>query len=355
MQELFESSNGDFDIQKTHINDLGDYVITAGLSNNGILGKTDIKAKIFNANTITIDMFGNAFYRQFRYKMVTHARVFSLKSILSITQKQGIFLSSAMHFLKYNFGYENMCSWAKIKQEKISLPVKKDREIDFAFMEDFISQLEACRLSQLEAYLLVTGLKNYTLTPAEEQSLTDFQNGNIKWGEFKVVDLFDVKTSKKRFDANKVKVLQVGYPYVVRTALNNGIKGFLNENEKYLNLGNTISFGQDTATIFYQEKPYFTGDKIKILEPKHKFFGKKNAQFIITVMEQSFRAFSWGSSSFSEEVIKTQNIYIPIQKEEINFEYMETLISAVQKLVIKDVVEYADRKIEATREIIHKK
>ena len=355
MQELFESSNGDFDIQKTHINDLGDYVITAGLSNNGILGKTDIKAKIFNANTITIDMFGNAFYRQFRYKMVTHARVFSLKSILSITQKQGIFLSSAMHFLKYNFGYENMCSWAKIKQEKISLPVKKDREIDFAFMEDFISQLEACRLSQLEAYLLVTGLKNYTLTPAEEQSLTDFQNGNIKWGEFKVVDLFDVKTSKKRFDANKVKVLQVGYPYVVRTALNNGIKGFLNENEKYLNLGNTISFGQDTATIFYQEKPYFTGDKIKILEPKHKFFGKKNAQFIITVMEQSFRAFSWGSSSFSEEVIKTQNIYIPIQKEEINFEYMEILISAVQKLVIKDVVEYADRKIEATREIIHKK
>ena len=72
-------------------------------------------------------------------------------------------------------------------------------------------------------------------------------------------------------------------------------------------------------------------------------------------MEQSFRAFSWGSYSFSEEVIKTQNIYIPIQKEEINFEYMETLISAVQKLVIKDVVEYADRKIEATREIIHKK
>ena len=87
MQELFESSNGDFDIQKTHINDLGDYVITAGLSNNGILGKTDIKAKIFNANTITIDMFGNAFYRQFRYKMVTHARVFSLKSILSIMHR----------------------------------------------------------------------------------------------------------------------------------------------------------------------------------------------------------------------------------------------------------------------------
>ena len=152
MQELFESSNGDFDIQKTHINDLGDYVITAGLSNNGILGKTDIKVKIFNANTITIDMFGNAFYRQFRYKMVTHARVFSLKSILSVTQRQGIFLSSAMHFLKYNFGYENMCSWAKIKQEKISLPVKKDREINFEYMEILISAVQKLVIKDVVEY-----------------------------------------------------------------------------------------------------------------------------------------------------------------------------------------------------------
>ena len=33
---------------------------------------------------------------------------------------------------------------------------------------------------------------------------------------------------------------------------------------------------------------------------------------------------------------------------------METLISTVQKLVIKDVVEYTDRKIEATKKIINK-
>lgn len=64
-------------------------------------------------------------------------------------------------------------------------------------------------------------------------------------------------------------------------------------------------------SLFLSAKPFikWAGDKIKILEPKHKLFGKKNAQFIITVMEQSFRAFSWGSSSFSEEVIKTQYIY----------------------------------------------
>ena len=119
LEELFESSNGNFDIQKEHINGNGVYVITAGLTENGILGKTDIKAKIFDKNTITIDMFGNTFYRQFQYKMVTHARVFSLKPKFDITEKQGLFISNSFHFINKKFGYENMCSWVKIKDETI--------------------------------------------------------------------------------------------------------------------------------------------------------------------------------------------------------------------------------------------
>lgn len=350
MQELFESSNGDFDIQKTHINDLGDYVITAGLSNNGILGKTDIKAKIFNANTITIDMFGNAFYRQFRYKMVTHARVFSLKSILSITQKQGIFLSSAMHFLKYNFGYENMCSWAKIKQEKISLPVKKDREIDFAFMEDFISQLEACCLSQLEAYLLVTGLKNYTLTPAEEQALTDFQNGNIEWGEFNLEKLYGKSTRGKRLKS--ADRINGDLPFVTAGEAETGISAFI---------GNDVEiFAANTTTIDmfgsakYRNYEYGGDDHIAVVHTEK--INKYAAIFVTTAIHKSSYTgkFSYSRNFYAKDADEL-NIYLPVTNDIPDYPMMETLISAVQKLVIKDVVEYADRKIEATREIIHKK
>ena len=45
---MFVSSNGNFDIQKDHINNKGNYVITAGLSNNGIWGKTEVAAKILD-------------------------------------------------------------------------------------------------------------------------------------------------------------------------------------------------------------------------------------------------------------------------------------------------------------------
>lgn len=113
LKELFISENGDFDIQEKHINGRGNYVITSGTTNNGILGKTDVKAKIIKSNTITIDMFGNAVYRHFDYKLVTHARVFSLLPLFDMTFNIGMFISSAFHFLPIMFGYDRMCTWKK--------------------------------------------------------------------------------------------------------------------------------------------------------------------------------------------------------------------------------------------------
>jgi hypothetical protein len=111
-------------------------------------------------------MFGFAFYRQFKYKIVTHARVFSLKPKFKITKRQGLFLTNSLHFLNKKFGYENMCSWEKIKKEKIQLPTKNGK-IDFDFMDKFIAdlevehiaKLEADRIAELEAYLLVNRIK----------------------------------------------------------------------------------------------------------------------------------------------------------------------------------------------------
>ncbi|GAA8934249.1 hypothetical protein BTM237_00360 [Helicobacter pylori] len=202
--DLFEASNGDFDIQKRHINHKGEFVITAGLSNNGVLGQSDIKAKVFEGHSITIDMFGCAFYRSFPYKMVTHARVFSLKPKFEINHKIGLFLSTLFFDYPKKFGYENMCSWAKIKNDKVILPLKPTaktqtlKDIDFHFMEKFIAELEQCRLAELEqcrlaeleqcrlaeleAYLKATGLSNTTLSNDEENALELFNGKNSGGG-----------------------------------------------------------------------------------------------------------------------------------------------------------------------------
>ena len=156
--------------------------------------------------------------------------------------------------------------------------------------------------------------------------------GNVKWGEYKLGDLFEVVSYKKRFDANKVKIIENGgHPYIVRQSTENGKKGNIDEPIKYLNPGNTISFGQDTATMFYQEKPYFTGDKIKILKPKYVKFSKNNAQFFLSAMRKAFCSFTWGSSRFNVETLKKQIVSLPIKNNgSINFEFMESFIAELE-------------------------
>ena len=129
-----------------------------------------------------------------------------------------------------------------------------------------------------------------------------------------------------------------GYPYIVRQSTNNGQKGFLQADKSFLNEGNTISFGQDTATVFYQECPYFTGDKIKILKSKDSHFHKGNAPFFLVAIQRAFSGFSWGSQSFSEKIIKRMDIILPQAKDgNIDFAFMEDIVrelevSCMQKL-----------------------
>lgn len=80
----------------------------------------------------------------------------------------------------------------------------------------------------------------------------------------------------------------------------------------FLNPRETISFGQDTATIFYQEEDYFTGDKIKIMKFKNGKLDKKLALYLVTAMRKSFQNFSWGQTSFNENVIKNMEIVLHI-------------------------------------------
>lgn len=121
---------------------------------------------------------------------------------------------------------------------------------------------------------------------------------------------------------------------------NNGQKGFIDEDIQFLNDGNTISFGQDTATMFYQEKPYFTGDKIKIVKAKDERFNKKNAPFFLSTLNRSFSTFSWGSSSFNVDVIKNQIITLPTNNGKVDYNFMETFIAELEAERIAELEAY---------------
>ena len=51
-------------------------------------------------------------------------------------------------------------------------------------------------------------------------------------------------------------------------------------------------------------------------------------------------------------VVKTKEIRLPEKNGKIDFAIMDTFISAIKKLAIKEVVLYSDRKIAATKELV---
>lgn len=320
-------------------------------TNNGIISYHQLTNKILNNKngnpTILIHSNNqNIVYLETPFYLKDGHGATSVLQSKKLNKKNQMFIIASIDkVIKDKYSYNKKATKIELKNSIIKLPTK-NKKIDFDFMESFITELEAERISKLETYLLASGLKDYSLTDEEQQVLKDFESGKIKFKEFNIDTQFGVESYKKRFDANKVKVLNNGkFPYVVRQGSNNGQKGYIDEDIQYLNDGNTISFGQDTATMYYQEKPYFTGDKIKIVKPKNSEFNKKNALFFITTMRKSFSSFSWGGSSFNVDIINNQPMNLAVTNNQPDYKLMETLISATQKLVIKDVVLYTDKKL----------
>ena len=150
--DLFEASTGDVDLQKKDINGKGQYLINSGVDNRGIKGRTDRPAKIFPANTITIDFWGNAYYRDFEYKMATHNHVFSLAGNVIKNKHVGMYIVGMLSKLPMLFSYDNMATWNKLKVLEISLPVTIAGDIDFDYMEHYIRAIEKLAIADVVKY-----------------------------------------------------------------------------------------------------------------------------------------------------------------------------------------------------------
>ena len=238
------------------------------------------------------------------------------------------------------FDYATKFNRSIAKNMMVLLPVTDTGEIDFEYMEHFMKELSKECTIDIEQFLTNKNIDSFDLTKED----VCFLHKTINYKEYKIGDLFEIKSSKKKFNACDVKITDKGYPYVVRKSTNNGIRGYIEEDSSFLNDGKTISFGQDTATMFYQEHPYFTGDRIKILKLKGRILDELTAQFFLTSMRKAFNNFTWGVSSFEEDIIKNVIIYLPITNSgEIDFEYMKQYMEIQEKQILKEINNYKNK------------
>ena len=161
--------------------------VMAGITNTGVVNYISNPVAVFPQNSITIDIFGNAFYRDYAFGAGDDTGVYWNDEIEYSKETMLFFTIAMQKALSGKFFYGKKLRSSQSFNLKMKLPVK-DGKIDFDFMESFIAELEARRIAELEArriaeleaYLSVTGLKNYTLTEEEQKAIRDFST--LKWG-----------------------------------------------------------------------------------------------------------------------------------------------------------------------------
>lgn len=319
-------------------------VYSSDSTNNGIVGYTKNEAEfvvtennpiyiIFGDHTRSFNIATNSFCVMDNVKVLSINKNYSIKILFYI-------ISSWKKFIP-NLGYAR--HWTIAKNVLITLPVNKKGNIDFDFMEIFIAELEV--------FLLASGLKDYNLTNEEQKVLEDFESGNFYWSEFSLGNLFDINPTKYYKLKNEQIVSKNGKVSLIsNSSTDNGVMGF--SNLRANNLGNTISCSDTTLgaeTMFYQKDEFIGYSHIQHLAPKFKPFNKAIASVIITASKISTsKQYDYGTK-FNRQAMNMTKIQLPSLNNKPNYSIMETLFSAIQKLVIKDVVLYADRKIEATK------
>ncbi|HEL1218826.1 restriction enzyme BgcI subunit beta [Streptococcus equi subsp. zooepidemicus] len=274
---------------------------------------------------------------------------------------QYLFTANLFKKIREHFNYGNPMSSNKLRMEKIILPFL-DGELAFSYMEDYIKVLEAECIETLEAYLLVSGFKDYELTKEEEDALEVFDTQ--EWQDFRMGDLFDrVKTKKLPYKAKELpKEPQGEYslPALTSSFMNQGLNYYVPK-EGATVLQNVISIPSNSDVY----RAYFQSQEFTVLSDAYAIdwigsdrpLRPNDYLFIVPSINKvtDLPIYSYKNKLGGWNVVKDKMIKLPVnERGEIHFDYMATLVQAIKKLAIKDVVLYADREIKATKEVVAK-
>lgn len=305
-------------------------------------------------NTISVSQVGAVHAQIRKNQWYSSQNVF----VLTPNYKEliNLLVVAAIDKILINYGgYSSYPTLQKLKEHVIELPTK-DGKIDFEFMDSYISELEEERISELAAYLKVSGFDNYELSNDEKEALENLNL--IQWEEKDVTGqegIFSVKNTKNIL-SNDIKPNSGSTPYLCASADNNSVSSYIKYKEELKDKGNCIFIGGKTFVVSYQETDFFSNDSHNLAlylkeEDKADII---NQLFMATCIRKSLsHKYSWGNS-ISNKKIQNDKVMLPIRDGVVDYKIMNTLISAVKKLVIKDVVIYADKKIESTKKVIHR-
>lgn len=184
-------------------------------------------------------------------------------------------------------------------------------------------------------------------TEKNEKSM-DERLSSVEWKEFILGDLFDIDNTSS-FNSDSL-VPGTQYDYVTRTSTNQGVlqeTGFINEEN--INKAGTWSLGLLQMDFFYRKKDWYAGQFVRKITAKIEIPEKAIPFMTVVLNNQKPVLLSVLVRSVDTKFRKTK-VQLPCKDGKIDFEFMESFISDLEKERVKDVSDYLKKYKDASEE-----
>ena len=249
-------------------------------------------------------------------------------------------------------------------ETEISVPRNSDGSLAIEFMESRIREMEESRIREMEAYLKVSGFENCELTEHEKSSYEKMKQGQVKFKTFYVADdkknkrhsgVFNVKNSHNILQSSIVAGSGTT-PYVTAGEGNNSIYAYISYDEDQIEEGNAIMIGGKTMVVTYQAEDFFSNDShnLVLYAKDDKLRNELIQLFMVASLNKSLKPiYSWGDSISKTKIVKDK-LQLPVTDSgSIDYQFMETYIRAVEKLIVQNVYDWRAKEVEATKSIVN--
>lgn len=316
------------DIQAQKMNDGEFPLVSSGKNNNGICKyiSSTKESKLIQANSITVDMFGKAFFQPKKFYCVSHGRVNILIPKFYITRNIGLFLSKIIEKItipKYEF--LDMCSKSALEKEMVLLP-SSNNQPDWEYMEVYMKNI------MQEAEDNIKNLRNIDNCKKE----IDIS----RWQKYRLGNLFYKCNLNKKDNFNKKsdvsleKTDEFNLPLVNAKHYNNGIMYY----------GRSSDFDSEVMTLdIVQNGAASVGDvyaqpqQTGVLEDAYLIKAYDNIvsinilQFLATVIQKDIKQHFSYDNKCTWDKAKEMLIHLPAKSNgNPDWEYMENYMKNIE-------------------------
>ena len=280
--------------------------ISSSAVNNGVDGFSAEaeKNRIF-ANCLTVansGSVGKAFYHRYRFIASDHVTALYTQSF---PEEAYLFIAPIVDRLSEKYSFNREINDARIKREKLILPVTEAGELNIAFMVETVKKIQRDKLGFVTELL--------TTRRAELETLLKKRGGvvhNLVRDTFFIEDVFEVLGGRDIYEQERI---EGDYPYITATARNNGVGYFVaNQNNTYEAGCLSVNRNGSVGYCFYQPYKALYGNDTRKLRPVFK--SDYASKFISLCISQQKDKFGYGYKMGTAR-LKRQKIQLPIDTD----------------------------------------